>query len=192
MTTTTISLRFTIISVLILFAAFSRLLPHPPNFAPIGAMALFGAAYFSQRYLTFFIPIISMWLADLFLNNIVYGHYFDHFVWFYQGFYWTYGAFILIGLIGFLVLKRIQVQNLIIASLLASFIFFLVSNFGVWASTAMYTKSFSGLLTCYTAAIPFFRNTLMGDLVYTGVLFGVFEYAQFKFPVLRYNTVSPR
>ena len=192
MTTKKISLRFTFVSVLILFAALSRLIPHPPNFAPIGAMALFGAAYFSQRYLTFLIPIISMWLADLVLNNVVYGQYFDHFVWFYQGCYWTYGAFILIGLLGFAILKRIRVQNLFIASLLASFIFFLVSNFGVWVSSAIYSKDFSGLLICYTAAIPFFRNTLMGDLVYTGVLFGVFEYAQFKFPVLRYNTVSAR
>lgn len=185
-----LNLRFGAIALMVLLAAFSRLLPHPPNFAPIGAMALFGAAYFSQRYLSFAIPIVSMWLSDLVLNNVIYNQYFDHFVWFYQGCYWTYGAFIMIGLIGFLILKRIKIQNLILASLLASIIFFLLSNFGVWASTTMFPKNFSGLIACYTAGLPFYKNTLMGDLVYTGVLFGAFELAQHKFRVLQPITIK--
>lgn len=180
-----IVLRFSVISLMVLLAAFSRLIPHPANFAPIGAMALFGVAYFSQRYIAFIMPIASMWLADLVLNNVVYGQYFDHFVWFYHGFYWTYGAFVLIGLLGLVVLKKIMVQNLLLASILASIIFFLVSNFGVWVSTTMYPKDFSGLITCYAAGLPFFKNTLMGDLVYTGVLFGVFEFAQQRMPILK-------
>ncbi|HEY9123149.1 MAG TPA: hypothetical protein PK252_04400 [Bacteroidales bacterium] len=183
-------LRYGVITLMVLLAAFSRLLPHPPNFAPIGAMALFGAAYFSQRYLSFLIPIISMWLSDLVLNNVVYSQYFDHFVWFYQGCYWTYGAFIMIGLIGFVALKRIKIRNLILASLLASIIFFLLSNFGVWASTNMYPKSFSGLMTCYAAGLPFFKNTLLGDFVYIGVLFGAFEFAQSRMPVLRLESIK--
>ena len=180
-----IQLRFGVISLMILLAAFSRLIPHPPNFAPIGAMALFGAAYFSQRYLAFAIPIISMWLSDLVLNNVVYGQYFDHFVWFYQGFYWTYGAFIIIGVVGFFILKKIQLKSVVFASLLAAVLFFVISNFGVWASGTMYPKNFSGLLACYTAAIPFFKNTLMGNLVYSGVLFGAFELAQNRIPILK-------
>jgi len=185
-----ISVRFSIIALLILLTAFSRLIPHPPNFTPIGAMALFGAAYFSQRYLAFVIPIISMWFSDLVLNNIVYGQYFDNFVWVYDGFYWTYGVFILIGLIGFILLKTLRPQRLIIASLSASVLFFLISNFGVWASGTIYSNSFSGLISCYVAGIPFFKNTLVGDLVYCGVLFGAFEFAQYKFPVLRNNPIS--
>ncbi len=179
------NLRISVITLMILFAAFSRLIPHPANFAPIGAMALFGAAYFHQRYLSFIIPIISMWISDLVLNNIVYGQYFDHFVWFYPGFYWTYGAFILIGLLGFLLLKKVKIQNALVAGILSSIVFFIVSNFGVWASTTMYPKDFSGLMICYTAGLPFFKNTLLGDLVYTGILFGVFEFAQHRFPVLQ-------
>lgn len=190
MTKRKISLRIPIITVLILFAAFSRLIPHPPNFAPIGAMALFGVAYFSQRYLAFVIPIISMWLSDLVLNNVVYGQYFDHFVWVYDGFYWTYGAFVIIGLVGFALLKRVKPQSLIVASLSASILFFIISNFGVWLSGSMYTHSLSGLINCYAAGIPFFKNTLIGDLVYCSVLFGAFEFAQYEFPVLRYNQVS--
>lgn len=185
-----INIRFGIVSLLILLVAFSRLIPHPPNFTPVGAMALFGAAYFSKRYLTFVVPLIAMWLSDLVLNNVVYAQYFDGFVLFYPGFYWTYSAFIVIGLVGFFLLKRTKPQNILIASLSASILFFLVSNFGVWASGMMYPKDLSGLLACYTAAIPFFQNTLMGDLVYCGVLFGAFEFAQYKFPLLKLKTMQ--
>lgn len=185
-----LDIRLGAIVLIVLLAAFSRLLPHPPNFTPIGAMALFGVAYFIQRHLAFLIPIISMWLSDLVLNNVVYGQYFDHFVWVYDGFYFTYGAFILIGLIGFVALKRVKIQNLVLASLLASIVFFLLSNFGVWASTTMFPKNFSGLIACYTAGLPFYKNTLMGDLVYTGVLFGAFELAQHKFRVLQPITIK--
>lgn len=190
MKTQKINIRFGIVSLLILLAAFSRLIPHPPNFTPVGAMALFGAAYFSKRYLTFVVPLIAMWLSDLVLNNVVYAQYFDGFVLFYPGFYWTYSAFIVIGLVGFFLLKRTKPQNILIASLSASILFFLVSNFGVWASGMMYPKDLSGLLACYTAAIPFFQNTLMGDLVYCGVLFGAFEFAQYKFPLLKLKTMQ--
>lgn len=181
----TLHLRFGVITLMMFLAAFSRLIPHPPNFAPIGAMALFGAAYFSQRYLSFLIPISSMWLSDLALNNIVYARYFDHFVWFYQGFYWTYGAFIFIGLLGFLLLKKVKVQTVLIGSVSASILFFLLSNFGVWFSGTMYPKDLNGLMACYTAAIPFFKNTIIGDLVYCSVLFGAFEFAQTKIPALQ-------
>jgi hypothetical protein len=185
-----ITLRFGVISAIILLAAMSRLVPHSANFAPIGGMALFGAAYYSKHYWVFIIPVVSMWLADLVLNNIVYARYFDHFVWFYQGCYWTYGAFILIGLIGIVTLKKIRIQNLILTSLLASIVFFLLSNFGVWASTNMYPKNVSGLIACYTAGLPFFKNTIMGDLVYTGVLFGTFEFAQRRIPALQLQKIG--
>ncbi len=184
-----INLRFGVISLLILLAAFSRLIPHPPNFTPVGAMALFGAAYFSKRYLAFAVPILAMWLSDLVLNNVVYAQYFDEFTLFYSGFYWTYSAFIVIGIAGFFLLKRTKPQNILIASLTASILFFMVSNFGVWASGMMYPKSFSGLIACYAAAIPFFQNTMMGDLIYSSVLFGVFEFAQYKLPLLRLRTI---
>lgn len=184
-----INLRFGILSLLVLFAAFSRLIPHPPNFAPIGAMALFGSAYFSKKHIALIIPVLSMWLSDIVINNTIYAQYFDGFTFFYQGFYWTYLAFVLIGLVGFFLLKRTKLQNILIASLSASILFFLVSNFGVWTSGTMYPKDFSGLTACYTAAIPFFKNTLMGNLVYCGVLFGSFELAQYKYPQLKLKII---
>ena len=190
MKTQKIDLRIGIISLLILLAAFSRLIPHPPNFTSLGAMALFGAAYFSKRYLAFLVPLLAMWLSDLALNNILYAQYFDGFVFFYSGFYWTYAAFIGIGLIGILLLKMTKPHNILLASLSASILFFVVSNFGVWTSGVMYPKDFSGLVACYVAAIPFFQNTVLGDLVYSGVLFGAFEFAQYKFPQLKLKTLS--
>lgn len=180
-----INLRFSVITLIILSAAMSRLLPHPPNFAPIGGMALFGAAYFSKKYWAFIIPIVSMWVSDLILNNVIYGQYFDHFVWFYSGSLFTYGAFALIVVLGMFTLKKVRVPNLAVSALGASVIFFIVSNFGVWLTSGMYPPTFSGLMTCYTVGIPFFHNTILGDLVYTGVLFGAFELCVRKIPQLR-------
>lgn len=184
---TKINLRFGVLALIILLAAFSRLLPHPPNFAPVSAMALFGAAYFPRKYLALILPIAAMWLSDLVLNNLVYAQYFDGFTFFYQGFYWTYSAFIAIGVLGFLVLKKVTPLRLMVASLSASVLFFVISNFGVWASGYMYPLTWQGLIACYTAAIPFFKNTLAGDLVYCSVLFGSFELVRYKFPVLQIN-----
>ncbi|MDD2191379.1 MAG: hypothetical protein PHO12_02390 [Bacteroidales bacterium] len=180
-----IQLRFSIISIIIIIAAMSRLIPHPANFAPIGAIALFGSAYYSKRYWMYVIPIFSIWLSDLVLNNIVYGQYFEHFVWFYGGSLFTYAAFAIIVLMGRFGLKNIKFQNVFFSTIGASIIFFIVSNFGVWVSSGLYPHTFLGLQTCYIAGIPFFNNTLIGDFVYTGLLFGVFELLQFKFPILR-------
>jgi hypothetical protein len=185
METQKLDLRFGVITVIIFLAALSRLIPHPPNFAPIGGMALFGAAYYSRRFEAFAIPIISMWISDLVLNNIVYGAYFDHFVWFYSGSLFTYGAFALIVLFGMFALKKVRVPNMIASALGASVIFFLVSNFGVWFSGLMYPKDLGGLVACYAAGLPFFQNTILGDLAYTGILFGAFELSLRKVPGLR-------
>ncbi|MDR2291912.1 MAG: hypothetical protein LBE11_00365 [Prevotellaceae bacterium] len=163
----------------------SRLIPHLPNFAPIGGISLFGAAYYSKYRWAFIVPVASMWISDLVLNNIVYSRFFDGFVWFYGGSLFTYGAFVLISLWGIVVLKKISIFNLTCSVLAASLIFFLVSNFGVWLSSNIYPHNFSGLQACYIAGIPFFRNTLLGDIFYTAALFGIFEILQYKFPALR-------
>lgn len=180
-----IDLRFGTLVLIVLLAAFSRLIPHPPNFTAVGAMALFGAAYFTKRYVAFIIPVVSLWLSDLVLNNIVYGAYFDHFVWFYPGFFWNYFGFMLIVLLGFALFKKVKIQSVLIGSVSASILFFIVSNFGVWMSGTMYPKDLTGLMACYTAALPFLKNTLAGDLVYCSMLFGAFELAQIKIPALK-------
>ena len=180
-----LTLRYSVISTMILFAALSRLIPHPPNFAPIGGMALFGAAYYTRRWWAYIIPIAAMWISDLILNNVVYAEYFDHFVWFYSGSLFTYGAFALIVLMGTFTLRKVRIPQLLFSALGASVIFFLVSNFGVWFSGSMYPKNWNGLMACYVAGIPFFKNTLLGDLCYSTALFGLFEASLFLFPRLQ-------
>ena len=187
-----ISLRFGLISAMILLAAMSRLIPHPANFAPIGGMALFGAAYFGKRYWAFVIPIVSMWLSDLVLNNVVYGAYFDHFVWFYSGSLFTYTAFALIVVLGIFTLKKVKPGKLIISAIGASAIFFVVSNFGVWISSGIYPHTTAGVQACYVAGLPFLKNTFSGDLVYTVILFGLFELAQYKIPAIQIQTSQYR
>ena len=180
-----LTLRFSVITVMILLAALSRLLPHPPNFTPIGGMALFGAAYYTRKGWAYLVPIVAMWISDLVLNNAVYAEYFDRFVWFHSGSLFTYGAFVLIVLMGTFTLRKVRVPQLLFSALGASILFFVVSNFGVWFSTTMYPKTVAGLVACYTAGIPFFKNTVLGDLVYSAALFGLFELSLSWFPGLR-------
>lgn len=176
--------RFIILSGLILAAAISRLIPHPYNFAPIGAMSLMGAAYFSDKKLSFILPILAMFLSDLLINNILYASYYQGFTLFTPGFAWVYGAIALIVIAGIFLLKKVTLPRVLIGSFSASVIFFVVSNFGVWLSDPDYPLNVAGLLLCYEMAIPFFHNTVLGDLVYSGVLFGGFEYAKTRMPEL--------
>lgn len=183
-----LNLRFSVISVLVVIAALSRLIPHPPNMAPIAGMALFGAAYYNKKYWAFIIPIVAMWVSDLVLNNVIYAHHFDNFVWFYSGSLFTYGAFALIVLMGTVTMKKINAPSVLFSALGASVIFFIISNFGVWLTSPIYAKSWVGLVACYTAAIPFMQNTLLGDLGYTVVLVGLFELSKVLFPELRISS----
>ncbi len=185
-----LDLRFGVITLLILLVALSRLVPHPPNFSPVGGMALFGAAYYSKRYMACFISVIAMWISDLAVNNILYAQYFDHFVWFYNGAIFTYGAFLVIVIFGTLILKKIRVKNLIVAALGSSIIFFLISNFGVWLASDMYPKNGGSLMSCYIAGLPFFQNTLFSNLFYCAMLFGIFELSVKNIPQLQAKNVN--
>ncbi|MFK7945977.1 MAG: DUF6580 family putative transport protein [Saprospiraceae bacterium] len=170
-----------IITVLIIIAALSRLLPHPPNVTPIGATALFGAAYFTKKYWAILIPLIALWASDLILNNVFYAQYYDGFAWMTTGFLWIIGAFALIAVLGMVVLKnKVTPMNLLGTSFAASTIFFLITNFGSWMSGVMYPKTVEGLMACYTAGIPFFWNTLGGDLFYVTALFGAYELVKYS------------
>ncbi|MHC1776500.1 MAG: DUF6580 family putative transport protein [Lentimicrobium sp.] len=187
MNTNRISMRFAVITAIIASLALSRLMPHPFNFSPIAALALFGGARYNNRYAAYLLPLLAVWISDLFLNYAFYGR----FVPFYKGAFFTYFAFAMIVWLGSVALKKFSAGNLLLTSLSASVIFFIVSNFGVWAFSGMYPPTSAGFLACYAAAIPFFRNTLAGDLVYTFAVFYAFEYAQqrissLKVPDLRY------
>jgi len=182
-----INLRSGILILLIVAAALSRLLPHPFNFTPIGAMALFGAAYFSDRRLAFVVPFAAMWLSDLWLNNVVYGNA-AGFQW--MGNLWVYGSFLLISMMGFVLLRKVKVFAVLGTGVLASILFFLITNFSVWLGSTVYPQNLAGLMLCFEAGIPFFGNTLAGDLFYCAVLFGGFEWAQQRIPALSRTTTS--
>jgi hypothetical protein len=163
---------------IILAAAASRLIPHPPNFAPITAVALFGGVYFSNRRLAFLVP-----LGALFLSDLVIG--------FYHHMYVVYASFGLIVCVGLLLRRHRKPRAIAAAALASSILFFVITNFGVWALGSLYPKTMPGLLACYVAAIPFFQNTLLGDAFYTAVLFGGFSLAEKWWPALRETRLVP-
>ncbi|MBI1804339.1 MAG: hypothetical protein HY033_04505 [Ignavibacteriae bacterium] len=150
--------------ILILLAALSRLLPHPPNFAPITALALFGGVYLDRKH-TFIVPIAAMLISDYFIG-------------FYTGMMWVYASFTAIGFIGLWLRNHRGVVQTVGATLAGSVLFFVVTNFGVWISSQVsYPHNFAGLVECYVAAIPFFRNTVLGDALYVTAMFGLYELA---------------
>ncbi len=188
-----LNLQTGVLSIIILLAAFTRIMPHPPNFSPMAAIGLFGAAHFAKKWQAFFIPLIGIWISDLVINNYVYSSSSSNFVWFYSGFYWQYISYILIIFAGLFIFNRgISLTKMFGGMISSSGIFFLVSNFGVWAGGTMYPKNFGGLITCYAAGVPFIHNTIISDVLFTTVLFGTYyllqvEYSSLKIKPLKYS-----
>ena len=163
--------RFLVITGLILLAILTRILPHIPNFTAMSAIALFGAAQYNKKIMAFLVPITALLLSDAILG-------------FYQGMEWIYGTFILIIISGFYLRNKITVPRLILLSVVSSMLVFIVTDLGLWMSATLYPRTLAGLESCYVAALPFLRNELIGDLFYSGLLFGLFYLAQLKFPKL--------
>lgn len=184
-TTNKITLRTSVIALLILLAAFSRIIPHMPNFSPLGAICLFGAAHLKQKWQVFLIPLAAAWLSDLFINNVIYGAYYPEFTWFYGGFYWQYGTYLLIIGIALLIFKEVNLKRIVGGSLMATAVFFLFTNFGVWLGSATYPQNMAGLMQCYAMGIPFLKGTLSGDLFYVAALFGSFALLQRRYAYLK-------
>ena len=172
--------RFRVISGMILLAAISRFLPiampSMNNFSPVGAMALFGGAYFVKKHWAFIFPMIALWLSNLVLNNVFYTKYYPTFSFGFE--LAVFVSFALVVAIGIVVLKKVNLTNLLIANVLGTIGFFLISNFFVWAGGKMYPQTMEGFITCYTMALPFLKNTLISNLLYSAVMFGVYEYAK--------------
>jgi len=184
-----IKLQFGFLIAIIVLAAFSRIIPHMPNFSPLGAIGLFGAAHFDKKWKAFLIPIAATWLSDLFINNVIYAQYYPQFTWFYEGFYWQYGSYLLITLAGLIIFNKISMPKVLLAILSSTIIFFTVSNFGCWIGSTFYTQNFTGLTTCYIAGIPFLTGTLLGDLFYSAVLFGGYYLLQSKVSFFKLDNV---
>ncbi len=169
---TSINARLTVLISAILAAAALRLVPHPPNFSPIDAMAVFSGAYLGRRWLAFVAP-----LAALLLSDVVLG--------FYHGMATVYATVALVVMIGWWVSSRRTALRIGAGSVVGSVVFFMITNFGMWLFSGFYPVTYAGLVACYTAAIPFFQNTIAGDLFYAVLLFGGFRIAELMLPQLR-------
>ncbi len=138
--------------LIILLAVIARLIPHAPNFAPIGGLALFSGANFKKKS-ALLIPLSAMFISDIFLG-------------FHKTIPYVYASFIIIALIGGLI-KNNKWQSIFKASIVSSVLFFVVTNFGVWAAESMYQKNLNGLMQSYVMGLPFFKNTVLSDLFYS-------------------------
>jgi hypothetical protein len=168
--------RFGVIMGLILTAVIVRIaMAGIPNVSPITALALFSGAYLADRKLALLVPLAAMVIGDLIIG-------------FHDMMFFVYAAFVLISLVGIFISTRVCGHIVIAASLISSVLFFLVTNFGVWMVSGMYPLTFEGLLACYTAAIPFFQLTLLGDLFFVGVIFGGFMLLERLLPTAKTST----
>ena len=149
-----------------------RLVPHPPNFSPIDAMALFSGAYLGRRALAFVAPLSALLLSDIVLG-------------FYHGMATVYATVALIVVIGWWLSSRRTPLRIGAAAVASAVLFFVITNFGMWLFSGFYPLTGAGLAACYVAAIPFFQNTVAGDLFYTVLLFGGFAVAERLMPRLR-------
>ena len=159
-------------------AAALRLVPHPPNFSPIDAMALFSGAYLAKRWMSFVAPLAALLVSDMVLG-------------FYHGVATVYATVALIVIIGWWLSSRRTPGWIAAAAVASSVTFFVITNFGMWLFSGIYPLTSAGLAACYTAAIPFFQNTLAGDLFYAALLFGGFRLAETILPRLRAGEAHP-
>lgn len=158
---------FLLIVAIIALAAASRLMKHPPNFTPIAAISLFGGWYLAKKYFVF-IPLLAMFLSDIFI-----------------GFYdWRLTAVVYLSIaatffIGYLLRKKMTWRRVLVGSLSGSIMFFITSNLAVWALYEWYPHTLAGLSSCFVMALPFFKNSLAGDIIYSIVLFGAYQLVWF-------------
>jgi hypothetical protein len=180
-----LSKRTLILVGIVLAAALARLVPHPPNVTPVAAMALFGGACFRDRKLAFMLPLLAMLLSDLVLGVTRYRM-------------MTllaiqpvvYACILATTALGKLIKDRRSPWQVATACLAGAILFFVVTNLAVWITGRMYPLTGSGLAACYVAAIPFFRNNVLGDMAFTTILFGGLALVENRVAWMRDNTTS--
>ena len=177
--------QYTIFSALaVLTVALARLMPHPFNFTPVGALALYTGAYGKNKGASFLSTLLVMFFSDVWVMSLLYptrgdGNPFAYFLTLdAMSVYLAFGVTVCIG---FLLKKRVSAPTVVLASLGSSFSFYLITNFFSWLSDPLYVKTLTGLMNCYIAGIPFYNNEVtgsfflnqfVGDLFYSGLFFG--------------------
>lgn len=165
------------------------------NLSPLGAMALFAGTYFHSKPRALITPLVILFVSDLLIMQIIYPEFSEGLL--YSGWYWTYGSFMLIVLIGERLKGGSIFKSIFLGGMLAGISHFIITNFGVWIGGGTnvvtglpYTKDFAGLIQSYANALPFFRNFLLGNFIFGGLLFGIFELSQKKFSALQEEKIS--
>ncbi len=168
--------RMLLLIAMVVGAVLLRLIPHPMNFTPVGAIAIFAGAMFPSKRLAFGVPLVIMFLSDCLLG-------------FHMLMPATYLCFVISVYLGHrFVGSDASAMRIVSTSLLGSLCFFVVTNFACWL--VFYSPTLPDFVRCYQLAIPFFRNTVASDLIYCGVFFGAFALAQWRFPAMRDQTLS--
>jgi uncharacterized protein DUF6580 len=170
-------LRGVVIVALIVLAAVLRIVPHPWNLTPVGAMALFSGAMFRNRWMAFLLPLASLFAGDVFVG-------------FHKLMLVVYASFAVSVTIGRWLAEKRSIARIGEAVFLGALQFFVVTNFAVWAVGGFYPKTAAGLMNCFVAGVPFFWNTLAGDTLYACVLFGGFAFAERMLPAIRLQSAE--
>lgn len=171
----------------ILFGACTRFFTFIPNFSALESLALFGGAYIAMRYVAILIPLAAMFLSDLVINNTIARPFFpDHegFVIFSDYMIWNTIAIVLIVLFGRLFLKKMNLLRGIAGILGATAIFWIISNIGAWLSSGLFPLTFAGMIENFAFALPFLKNSLLGNFVFGFILFGSYELLTRSYPKL--------
>ena len=148
----------------IILLAFSRIIPHPPNFTPILSMAFFAGAILDRRLFAYFVIISSMLISDLYLG-------------FHSSMLVVYFSISLSVLLGTIIHKRLNIINGLLGLSGSVLLFYLITNFAVWYGSGMYTNNFQGLIECYILALPFLQNTISSTMLYSLLAFSVYYLA---------------
>ena len=163
------------------------------NFTPIGAMGLFGGAYFTSKWKAYAFPLLTLLISDLIINLFIYDGKYGVM---YSKWYIIYGIFALIVFFGKILIKKVTIKNIVLASVIAALSHWLIADFTVWMGGGTdlrtmlpLTKNWAGLIQCYAQGFPFMKNFMMGNLVYSGILFGGFQFAEWRYPVLKMQII---
>lgn len=162
------------VALLTIGAMLTRILPHPPNVTPMTAICIFSGMALGFRLLTFLLPLFVLYASDFLINNTIGRAWItdtSEIIWWTDFMNWTYGSYILIILISAFVLKKATSRSIIVTAFGSGLLFFLLTNFSSWVGYSFYPKSFSGLLLCYEAGLPFLRFSIIGDIVFALILF---------------------
>lgn len=163
------------------------------NFTPIGAMGLFGGAYFTSKWKAYAFPLITLLVSDLIINLFIFDGKYGVM---YGKWYIIYGIFALIVFFGKILIKKVNIHNIVLASVIAALSHWLIADFTVWMGGGTdlrtmlpLTKNWAGLIQCYAQGFPFMKNFMMGNLVYSGILFGAFQFAEWRYPILKLQII---